>query len=134
VHILRDCIHRLRRGASQRSIARDLGLARMTVQKYAALAGAAGYLDPGRPLPEAAELLARLGPVPTAPRHGSIVEPFRALVEEWAAAGVEAMTIYDRLRDDHNYTGSRGQSYRQRGRRKEESAELPAPETEPELD
>jgi transposase len=78
----------------------------MTVQKYAAQAGAAGYLDPGRPLPEAAELLARLGPAPAPPRQGSVVEPYRALVDEWAAAGVEAMTIYDRLRDHHGYTGS----------------------------
>jgi transposase len=96
----------LRTGASQRSIARDLGLARMTVQKYAALAAAAGYLDPGRPLPESAELLARLGPPPAPTRHGSIVEPYRAVVGEWEAAGVEAMTIFDRLRDHHGYTGS----------------------------
>jgi transposase len=106
VHLLRDCIHRLRSGASGRSIARDLGLARMTVQKYAVLAEAAGYLDPTRPLPEPAELAARLGPAPAPPRVGSSVEPYRELVGGWVVAGVEAMTIYDRLRDHHGYTGS----------------------------
>ena len=106
VHLLRDLIYRLRSGASQRAIARDLGLARMTVQKYAALAEAAGYLTPDRPVPEAAELTRRLGPAPVPPRVGSTVEPHRAVVTEWLAAGVEAMTIFDRLRDHHGYTGS----------------------------
>jgi transposase len=106
VHILRDLIYRLRSGASQRSIARDLNLARMTVQKYAALAGAAGYLDAAQPVPETAELVARLGPAPGPPRQGSTVEPYRDLVTGWVADGVEAMTIYDRLRDHHGYAGS----------------------------
>lgn len=38
VHYLRELVHRLRSGVSQRQIAHDLGLARMTVQKYAQLA------------------------------------------------------------------------------------------------
>ncbi len=106
VHLLRDLIYRLRSGASQRSIARDLGLARMTVQKYAVLAAEAGYLAPDRPVPESAELTKRLGPAPAPPRVGSTVEPYRDLVTEWEAAGVEAMTIFDRLRDHHGYGGS----------------------------
>lgn len=106
VHLLRDLIYRLRGGASQRAIARDLGLARMTVQKYAVLAAAAGYLSPDRPVPESAELTRRLGPAPAPPRVGSTVEPYRAIVTEWLAAGVEAMTIFDRLRDYHRYSGS----------------------------
>lgn len=106
VHLLRDLIYRLRGGASQRAIARDLDLARMTVQKYAALAAAAGYLSPDRPVPESAELTERLGPVPAPPRVGSTVEPYRGIVSEWLTAGVEAMTIFDRLRDHHGYDGS----------------------------
>lgn len=99
VHYLRDLIYRLRAGASRRAVARDLGLARMTVQKYAQLAAEAGYLDPERPLPEAAELAAALGPAPEPPRPPSSVEPFRAVVERLVGEGVEMMTSYDRLRE-----------------------------------
>jgi transposase len=105
VHYLRELVHRLRSGVSQRATAHDLGLARMTVQKYAQLAAAAGYLDTAQPLPEAAELNARLGPPPQPPRTPSTVEPYRAQVEQLLAAGVEQMTIFDRLRE-RGYPGS----------------------------
>lgn len=82
VRYLRELVHRLRAGASQRAIAHDLGLARMTVQKYAQLAAAAGYLDASQPLPEAAELLARLGPPPQPPPTPSSVEPYRHQIEQ----------------------------------------------------
>lgn len=107
VHYLRDLIYRLRAGASQRAVARDLGLARMTVQKYAQLAAEAGYLDSERPLPETAVLAAALGPAAEPPRTPSGVEPFRAVVEQLVAEGVEMMTIYDRLSaPPHGYRGS----------------------------
>lgn len=105
VHYLRELVHRLRAGASQRAIAHDLGLARMTVQKYAQLAAAAGYLDASQPLPEAAELMARLGPPPQPPRTPSSVEPYRHQVEQLFAEGVEMMTIFDRI-SERGYTGS----------------------------
>jgi transposase len=107
VHYLRDLIYRLRAGASQRAVARDLGLARMTVQKDAQLAAEVGYLDPARPLPEAAELAAALGPAAEPPRTPSSVEPFREVVDRLVVEGVEMMTIYDRLREpSHGYRGS----------------------------
>ena len=105
VHYLRELVHRLRAGASQRAIAYDLGLARMTVQKYAQLAAAAGYLDTSQPLPEAAELTARLGPPPQPPRTPSTVEPYRRQVDQLFAEGVEMMTIFDRI-SERGYTGS----------------------------
>lgn len=61
LHYLREQVHRLRAGASQRAIAHDLGLARMTVQKYAQLAAAAGYLDASQPLPDAGRRARWLG-------------------------------------------------------------------------
>lgn len=61
VYYLRELVHRLRAGTSQRQIAHDFGPARMTVQKYAQLAAAAGYLHMSHALPEAAELTTRLG-------------------------------------------------------------------------
>jgi transposase len=105
VHYLRELVHRLRAGASQRAIAHDLGLARMTVQKYAQLAAAAGYLDATQPLPDASELTARLGPPSQSPRTPSTVEPYREQVEQLLEDGVEMMTIFDRI-TRLGYTGS----------------------------
>jgi DNA-binding IclR family transcriptional regulator len=104
VHYLRELVHRLRAGASQRAIAHDLGLARMTVHKYAQLAAAAGYLDASRPLPDAAALIARLGPPVQPPRTPSSVEPYREQVEQLLNEGVEMMTIFDRI-NQRGYTG-----------------------------
>ena len=67
VHVLRDLIHRLRQGQSQRAVARDLGLSRLTVQKYARWAQETGFLDAGTPLPEVDRFLAALGPLPKPP-------------------------------------------------------------------
>lgn len=105
VNYLRDLTHRLRAGASQRGVARDLGLARLTVQKYARWAAEAGYLDAEAPLPEAAELAARLGSAPEPPRAPSGVVPHRAVVEELRGDRVEIMTIFDRLQE-RGYGGS----------------------------
>ena len=52
MYLLRDLLHRLRVGESQRRIARDLGLARETVDKYRRLAAEQGLLSPDRPLPK----------------------------------------------------------------------------------
>ena len=106
VHVLRDLIHRLRQGQSQRAVARDLRLSRLTVQKYARWASETGFLDPTVPLPEVDRFLAALGPLPKPPAPPSTLEPYRALVEELVAEGVEMMTIFDRLRDRHGYGGS----------------------------
>jgi transposase len=51
MHYLRDLVYRLRQGESERAIARDLGLSRMTVRKYHARAEAAGYLKAEATLP-----------------------------------------------------------------------------------
>ena len=105
MHYLRDLIHRLRLGQSERSIARDLHLSRQTVSKYRELARGGGYLDGGGELPDVATLTALLGPPPALPRTPSTVEPYEAVVEELFAAGVEMVTIFDRLRE-RGYPGS----------------------------
>ena len=102
---LRDLIHRLRRGQTERACARDLHLSRQTVSKYRALARAAGYLDAAGELPDAATLTARLGPPPVPPRMPSTVEPYAAVVAELLGQGVEMMTIFDRLKE-RGYAGS----------------------------
>jgi transposase len=106
MNYLRDLIHRLRARQSERAIGRDLGLSRVTVHKYRLLAERLGLLDSGRPLPEAKELQELLGPAPKPPQRPSGLEAYRELVEEMLQAGLEMTTIYDRLRDQHGYTGS----------------------------
>lgn len=105
MNYLRDLIHRLRLGQSERQIAKDLHLSRHTVSKYRKLARADGYLDGRGELPDVAALAAALGPPPVLPRTPSTVEPFQAVVEELLAQDVEMMTIFDRLRE-RGYTGS----------------------------
>lgn len=106
VNYLRELVHRLRLGQSERAIAIDLSLSRNTVSKYRELAKGAGYLDLGVALPEVQTIAAVLGPEPKPPRAVSTVLPYQQLVEEFLANGVEMMTIFDRLRADHGYTGS----------------------------
>ena len=102
---LRDLIHRLRSGESERRIARDLAISRVTVHKYHQTAEQLGYLDPGVPLPDDAALLAALGPAPQPPRVASTVEPHRETVLRLLDQGVEIAAIHARLRDDHGYRG-----------------------------
>jgi transposase len=106
MHYVRDLIYRLRRGQSERAIASDLKISRVTVRKYHTLADAAGFCDPTAPLPDGRALVAALGPVAEPPKTPSSVEPYRTLVADFVADGVEMMTIFDRLSKDHGYAGS----------------------------
>lgn len=105
MNYLRDLIHRLRLGQSERQVAKDLHLSRQTVSKYRELARAAGHLDRSKDLPDVAVLAALLGPPPALPRTPSTVEPYRQLVEELVAQDIELMTIFDRL-TERGYGGS----------------------------
>ncbi len=106
VNYLRELVHRLRLGQSERAIANDLSLSRNTVSKYHALAKGAGYLDPSKPLPEVQTIASVLGPAPKPPCTSSTVIPYQELVVQLLDDGVEMMTIFDRLSKDHGYTGS----------------------------
>jgi len=106
MHCIQDILYRLRKGQPERSIARDLGHSRDAIRRYHRLARQKGYLDPNRPLPEAAELQATLGPSPTPPCPASTVEPYRTLVEGWLAQGLEMVAVHRRLTDHHGFTGS----------------------------
>jgi len=106
MNYLRDLIHRVRSGESDRRIARDLGVSRTTVRKYREWAGAQGYLQLDRPIPDDATLAAALGSAPQPPRATSSVEPYREIVQRLLDQGVEMAAIFQRLQDDHSYTGS----------------------------
>ena len=103
---LRDLIHRLRAGESERRIATDLKLSRPTVHKYKVWAKAQGYLEPSQPLPDLATLQAALGPVAQPPQMTSSVADYREVVEQYLAQGIEMTAIWQRLQQNHNYQGS----------------------------
>ncbi len=103
---LRDLIHRLRSGDSERRIAKDLGLSRTTVHKYRLLAQAHGYLQADSSMPDDAALQATLGRGPQPPQLLSSVAPYRESVQRLLDQQVEMTAIYQRLRDDHGYRGS----------------------------
>jgi transposase len=106
MNYLHDLIHRLRSGDSDRRIARDLRLSRLTVHKYHELAEQHGYLDPGRPLPDGVALAAALGPAPQPPRVASTVDPHHDTVLRFLDQGLEMTAIFSRLRDDYTFKGS----------------------------
>jgi transposase len=103
---LRDLIHRLRSGESERRIAKDLNISRPTVRKYREMAEAHGFLQPGSPIPDEASLLAALGPGPQPPHVSSSVEPYRDIVQRLVDQQVEMTAIFQRLSQDYKYRGS----------------------------
>jgi len=106
MNYLRDLIHRVRSGESDRRIARDLGISRTTVRKYRQWADAQGYSQPDTPLPDDATLGAALGSAPKPPRAASSVEPHQEIVQRLLDQGVEMTAIFHRLQEDHGYSGS----------------------------
>ena len=103
---LHDLINRLRAGDSERRIAKDLKMSRPTVHKYKLWAEEQGYLDPGQPLPDAASLLAALGPAAQPPQMTSSLAEYQSFVEQLLDQGVELTAIWQRLRDNYDYQGS----------------------------
>lgn len=104
---IRELLRQLRAQESGHAIHRALGLGRPTIAKYKAWAAAEGLLDPDRPLPALAELQTKLQATlpPPPPQTISTVEPYRAVVQELLGRGLEIEAIYQRLKDDHGYTG-----------------------------
>jgi transposase len=103
---LRDLIHRLRAGESERCIARDLKISRPTVHKYHLLAKREGYLEVGIALPDDATLRAVLGPGPQPPKIASSLESYQEAVKNLLKQGVEMTAIWQRLKDNYGYSGS----------------------------
>ncbi|MDN7431559.1 IS21 family transposase [Burkholderia sp. AU45388] len=103
----RQILARMRRGDSDRDIARGhlMGRTKLAVVRQAA--DAHGWLDPAWPMPDEAEIAAVFNKIPKPVRTCvSTVEPFRAQIRDWIAAGVQGTTIHEALRRNHGYTGS----------------------------
>ena len=103
---IRDIVYRLRQGQSERQIARDLGMSRVTIHKYYMVALREGYMDSEEELPTDRELVASLGPAIAPPWMASTVAPYGEVVERLLSEGVEMVAILSRLREDHGYRGS----------------------------
>jgi transposase len=103
---IQDILYRLRKGETERAIARDLRHSRLTIRRYRQLAQEKGYLNHDIPLPSAQELLAHLGPPTPPPALPSSILPYEALVQAWMQQGVEGVAIHQRLQKHHGYTGS----------------------------
>ncbi len=104
---IRELLRQLRAQESGRAIHRALGLGRPTIAKYRRWAEQAGWLDPAQPLPSLAEINTRLQATLATPppQTVSTVEPYRAVVTQLLERGLEIEALYQRLKDDHGYTG-----------------------------
>jgi len=104
---IRELLRQLRAQESGRAIHRALGLRRPTIAKYRRWAEQAGWLDPAQPLPSLAEINTRLQATLATPppQTVSTVEPYRAVVTQLLERGLEIEALYQRLKDDHGYTG-----------------------------
>ena len=103
---IREVMRRLRKGQSDRAVARAMGINRKTVGRYRTWAAEQGLLD--GPLPPLGELHRRLKETlqsPSPPQNVSSVEPYREVVEKLRQEGVEIAAIHERLKE-RGYRGS----------------------------
>ena len=104
---IRELIRQLQAGESQRQIARSLHISRVTVGKYHAWVVRHDLLQRTLPTPEElANLLEQDRLAGTSSTATSSVEPYRVLVTDLRQRGVEMMALFQRLRDEHGYTGT----------------------------
>ncbi len=109
---IRELLRHLQATSNVSAIHRATGLNRRTILRYQAWATAHGLLS--RPLPsleELQQLVATTMLPPAPPQTISSVEPYRELVLQLRAAGVEGTAIWQRLQE-RGYQGSRSSIYR----------------------
>jgi transposase len=109
---IRQILHQLRAGVSQRRIARELRINWRTVKKYAGWAKAQGLLSRELPPPEELQhLLVTTFREALPPQNTSTVEPYRGRVLQLRREGTEIAAVWARLQEQ-GYTGSYGAVYR----------------------
>lgn len=115
VHDLRELLRHLQSTTNDSAIRRATGLNRRTIARYRAWATQHHLLDPTVPLPslEALQHLAATTlTIPPPPQTCSSLEPYRELVLQLHAQGVEGTAIRLRLHEQVGYTGSVSAIYR----------------------
>ena len=102
----------LRTGLSDRQVAKDLGVARVTVKRYREWADDQGLLTGALPpLDQLHPLMEETMPVTRPPQNRSSVEVYGPLVEKLVADEVEVAAIWERLKE-RGFTGSYSSVYR----------------------
>jgi len=112
MHQYRAVVVRLRQGDSDRDIARARLMGRTKVARFRALAAQQGWLEADTALPEDAAIAAVLGTAKRARSTVSTVEPYREIVERWAAQAISGVAIHAALCREYGYTGSSSAVYR----------------------
>ena len=108
----RIVLAQMRRGASEREIARGHYMGRHKLAALRALAAQHGWLDPQAPLPEDAQIAAALGAPRPAASTVSTLQAHRERIAGWLDQGVQGTTILGALRRNHGYQGSYSSVYR----------------------
>jgi len=108
----RQVLARLRRGDSDREIARGKYMGRRQLAALRVVAAREGWLDPATALPEDAAIAAAFGAPRRAASTISTLETHRALIADWVGQGVSGVAIHGALKRNHDYTGSYSSVYR----------------------
>jgi transposase len=110
---VRELLLRFRSGQINRSIAREVGIARKTLARYRRLAESRGLLEGEMvDMRRLDEMLEESQPKINLPAAIYKAEPFREPIEMLRRQGVEMKTVFLRLRDQHGFAGSSSALYR----------------------
>ena len=104
---IREVIRQIQAGQSNHQIAHALQMSRVTVSKYRAWAVAHDLVNCPLPSPEeVAHLLEQDHLLHPAVKPPSSLEPYRAVVTDLRQRGLEMMAIFQRLQEEHGFTGT----------------------------
>jgi len=109
---IREILRRLRKGQSDRAVAKALGIDRKTVGRYRSWAVGQELLEGGLPpLSDLYQLVNETLNTAPPPQNVSSVERYREQVKKLRQGGVEIAAIHERLKE-RGYTGSYASVYR----------------------
>lgn len=108
----RQVLVRMRRGDTDREIARSKSMGRRKLAWLRELAQQQGWLQADAPLPEDAVLEAAVGSPRRPSTTVSSLESLRPQISDWMEQGVAGTAIHLALQRNHGYTGSYSSVYR----------------------
>lgn len=108
----RQVLVRMRRGDSDRELARGRYMGRRQLARLRDLAQSLGWLDPLNALPEDALIAQAIGTPARASSTVSPLESQRERVQGWLEQGASGMAIFAALKREQGYAGSYSSVYR----------------------